>query len=133
MTELTASRLKKTQGIVNGDANFRHLGSIDVKMGIKVGKAMYLITFAAFTCHAVRKITAKEVREADFVIEMSSGQWRQFMAGCRSGDGSSLAQLDSTQYVVKATDPRRKLDFLRYHTSIQAFFEAYATLEPAAA
>ena len=129
MSDLSAKKLKKAQSIVNNDLNFRQLGNIDVKMGIKVGNLMYLISFEGFSCQAVRKISAKEVRDTDFVIEMSPDQWDNFITGCRSG-GPGLAELDSTEYVVKAADPRKKLEFLRYHTSIQAFFEAYATLEP---
>ena len=93
----------------------------------------YLIVFAGFTCHSVRKISAREVRETDFMVEMSAVQWDKFIAGCQSGKGPTLAQLDDSENVIKAADPRRKLDFLRYHTSIQAFFEVYANLESAPA
>jgi len=129
MSDLSAKQLKKAQGIANVDVSFRQLGNVDVKMGIKVGKHMYLIIFEGFTCHSVRKMTAKEVRETDFMIEMSPAQWDKFIAGCQSGKGPTLAQLDDSENVIKAADPRRKLDFLRYHTSIQAFFEVYANLE----
>ncbi len=130
MSDLSVKTLKKAQGIVNDDAAFRHLGHVDLTMGIKVGKLTYLISFAGFSCSAVRKISANEIREADFMIEMSKTQWDAFIAGCRSGDGPSLAQLDSREYVVKAEDPRKKLQFLRYHNSIQAFFVALAMPEP---
>ena len=130
MSELSVKKLKKAQGFVNSDSGFRHLGNIDVKMGIKVGKSLYLVSFSGFSCHEVSKISHKEVREADFVVQMSPAQWHQFITGCRSGDGQSLVQLDASEYVVNAVDPRGKLEFLRYHTSIQAFFTAYATLEP---
>jgi len=130
MSDLSAKQLKKAQSIVNNDLDFRHLGNVDFKMGIKVGRIMFLVSFAGFSCHTVRKISAKEVRDTDFVVEMSPSQWDRFIAGCQSGDGPSLAQLDNAEYVVKTADPRKKLEFLRYHISIQAFFEAYATLEP---
>ena len=133
MPDLSVKTLKKAQGIVNNDSNFRHLGNVDLTMGIKVGRLMYLINFAGFSCHAVRKISEDEVRETDFVIEMSAAQWDHFITGCQTGEGPGLAQLDSTHNIVKAKDPRRKLQFLRYHMSIQAFFEAYATLESAPA
>ena len=129
MPDLSVKTLKKAQAIVNDDAAFRHLGSVDLTMGIKVGKLMYLISFAGFSCSAVRKISANEIREADFMIEMSKAQWDAFVTGCQSGDGPSLAQLDSREYIVKAEDPRKKLQFLRYHNSIQAFFEAVAAPE----
>lgn len=129
MSELSAKKLKQAQSAVNSDPDFRHLGNVDVKMVIKVGKLMYLIAFEGFKCDTVRKISAKEVRDTDFVIEMSAAQWDQFITGCQSGVGATLAQLDRSDYIVKAADPRKKLEFLRYHTSLQAFFEAYATLE----
>lgn len=129
MPDLSVKTLKKAQGIVNDDAGFRHLGNVDLTMGVKVGKPMYLISFSGFSCSAVRKIGASEIREADFVIEMSTTQWDAFIAGCQSGDGPSLAQLDSREYIVKAEDPRKKLQFLRYHNSIQAFFVAFARLD----
>jgi len=129
MSEFSAKKLKQTQSVVNGDSNFRHLGNVDVRMGVKVGRLMYLIVFEGFSCDTIRKISAKEVRDTDFVIDMSSAQWDQFIAGCRSGVGQNLAQLDDSDNIVKTADPRKKLEFLRYHTSIQAFFEVYATLE----
>ena len=133
MSDLSVKSLKKAQNIVNNDSDFRHLGNVDLTMGVKVGKFMCLITFEGFTCHGVRKITENEVREADFMIDMSQAQWDRFITGCQSGEGLNLAQLDSTDYIVKANDPRKKLQFLRYHTSIQAFFEAYAAIEMAPA
>jgi len=129
MTDLSARKLKQAQNDVNDDPAFRHLGNVDVKMGIRVGRATYLISFEAFNCKGVRKISAKETRDADFVIEMSADVWDRYIAGCQSGDGPNLAQLDSTDGVVKAADPRKKLEFLRYHMSLQLFFEAYARLE----
>lgn len=129
MPDLSASKLKRTRDLVNEDPNFRHLGNIDLNMGIKVDQLMYLVSFEGFTCHDIREIGTKDVREADFIIEMSSQQWSRFVSGCQSGNGPSLVQLDTSDNIVKAADPRTKLTFLRYHTSIQAFFETYATLD----
>ena len=128
MSVLSLRKLKKAQQAVNDDSHFRHLGNVDVKMGVKVGKPTFLVSFEGFTCHSVEKIAANELRESDFLIEMDSDQWSRYIKGCQSGSGGNLAQFDASEYVVKA-DPRMKLDFLRYHTSIQAFFEAYAQLD----
>ena len=95
MSDLSAKQLKKAQGIANVDVSFRQLGNVDVKMGIKVGKHMYLIVFEGFTCHSVRKMTAKEVRETDFMIEMSPAQWDKFIAGCQSGKGRAFVAQSS--------------------------------------
>ena len=112
MPDLSVKTLKKAQAIVNSDPNFRHLGNVDLTMGIKAGKILYLITFTGFSCQSVRKISASEVREADFVIEMSGGQWDNFITGCQSGDEPNLVQLDSLEYIVKANDPEAEFKFM---------------------
>lgn len=123
---LSARWLKKAQNDVNEDPAFRKLGSIDTRMALKVGRSAYLVDFAGFSCHGVHKIGPKDYRDADFLVEMSQDAWDSFISGRRSGDGPSLAELDTVEGVVKAENPRKKLDFLRYHVSVQAFLDAGA-------
>ena len=123
---LTAKWLKTAQNAVNNDPAFRALGSIDVNMGIKVGNAAFLVTFGGFSCHDVRKIRVAELRDADFVVEMSQKSWDSFLKGRTSGKGVTLAELDNVDGVIKAINPRKNLDFLRYHLSLQAFIDAGA-------
>ncbi|MGD8831762.1 MAG: hypothetical protein PVF57_14260 [Pseudomonadales bacterium] len=123
---LTAKWLKQAQDSVNSDPAFRKLGNIDTKIALKVGKPAYLIDFSGFTCHGVHKISESELRDADYLIEMTPETWGSFLAGRREGDGPSLAELDTTEGVVKAKNPRDKLDFYRYHLSVQAFLDAGA-------
>ncbi len=129
---LTAKWLKTAQNAVNDDPAFRALGSIDVNMGIKVGSAAFLVTFGGFSCHDVRKIRVAELRDADFVVEMSQKQWDAFLKGRTSGKGVTLAELDNVDGVIKAINPRKNLDFLRYHLSVQAFIDAGAGAEAGA-
>ena len=63
---------------------------------------------------------------------MSADQWDRFLDGRRSGNGRTLVEIDTTDDVVKAINPRKKLDFLRYHTSLQAFFDAGVRADVAA-
>lgn len=128
MPDLSAKKLKTAQGLVNKDPAFRKLGNIDLKMAIKTGKSIYLIIFKAFSCDSITRISSNELRDADFVIEMSPAMWDRFIAGRQAGNGPTIAQLDYTDKVVKA-NARDTLNFLRYHTSLQAFFDAYASLE----
>ncbi len=123
---LSARWLKKAQSDVNEDPAFRNLGSVDTSMGLKVGRSAFLVDFEGFTCHGVRKIDAKEFRDADFLVEMSPDTWTRFVSGRRDGSGPTLAQLDTTEGIVKAENPRKKLDFLRYQVSLQAFLDAGA-------
>jgi hypothetical protein len=129
---LTAKWLKTAQNAVNDDPAFRALGSIDVNMGFKVGSAAFLVTFGGFSCHDVRKIRVAELRDADFVVEMSQKQWDAFLKGRTSGKGVTLAELDNVDGVIKAINPRKNLDFLRYHLSVQAFIDAGAGAEAGA-
>ena len=121
---LPAEWLERARSRVNADPKFRKRGSIDTHMGLRVGDDVYLVSFAAFGCSEIRPIAPHELRDADFVIEMSADQWQRFVAGRRDGTGRTLAELDVTDGLIKAQSPRKKLDFLRYHTSIQAFFDA---------
>ncbi len=123
---LSETWLKKAQSAVNADPSFRKRGSIDVKMAVKSDKATYLVTFGGFSCHDVRTMTDAGLRDADFAIDMSADQWERFLQGRRSGSGRTLVDIDTTDDIVKAINPRKKLDFLRYHTSLQAFFDAGA-------
>jgi len=125
----SAKWLKKAQSIVNSDASFRKRGSIDVKMAVKIGKATYLVTFGGFSCHDVKKMNDNDLRDADFIIDMTAEQWDRFLAGRRAGNGRTLLDLDTTDGIVKTVNPRKKLDFLRYHTSLQAFFDAGANAD----
>jgi len=122
--ELSLEWLQRARDAVNADPSFRKRGSIDTTMAVRVEEATYLVTFAGFTCHDVRPITGNDLRDADFVVEMSNDRWNRFLAGRRSGKGRSLVEIDTTDGVIKAQTPRKQLDFLRYHTSVQAFFDA---------
>jgi hypothetical protein len=123
---LSTAWLQKAQARVNADPKFRKLGSIDVAMIVHVGSSACLVTFSGFSCHGVADVTPQQMRDADFIVTMSPEAWDKFVAGRRSGTGRTLVDLDSTDTVVTAVNPRKKLDFLRFHTSLQAFFDAGA-------
>jgi len=121
--------LKQAQARVNADPGFRKRGSIDVAMIVKVGNDACLVRFAGFSCHTVQQVTGQEMRDADIVVTMRPELWTRFIEGRRSGAGRTLIELDATDAVVTAANPRKKLDFQRYHTSLQAFFDAGATAD----
>ena len=123
---LSAEWLERARGVVNADPAFRKRGSIDVNMAVKIAESTYLVTFSGFSCHNVQKMNEHDLRDADFIVEMSAEQWQRFLEGRRSGNGRTLIDLDTTDGVIKALNPRKQLEFLRYHTSLQAFFDAGA-------
>ena len=121
---LSAQWLQRAQAAVNADPTFRKRGSIDVTMGVKAGSATWLVTFSGFTCHGVQTVLDGEARNANFIVEMSPERWQRFLAERRAGTGRTLVEIDTTDGIVTAQNPRKKLDFLRVHTSLQAFFDA---------
>jgi putative sterol carrier protein len=123
-TNLTAKWLKAAQHSVNEDPAFKKLGYVDTKPALKVGSSAFLLDFSGFSCHGVKKISTKDLRDADYLIEMSPDLWQEFLAGRRRGDGPTLAELDVQQDIVKADNPREKQEFFRFHLSLQAFVDA---------
>ena len=127
---LSLKRLRAAQSAVNGSSAFRALGSVDAKVVMASGKSVFLATFRAFGCADVRRIDAADARDGDFTIDMSPGQWRDYLAERESGAGKSLAELDLERGIVKAENPRKKQDFFRYHQSLQQFVDALAGIAP---
>ena len=127
---LNLALLKKARDAVNGDRNFRRLGTCDVRMGLKVGDAAFLVDFVAFECAAVASIELDALRDADFYLEQSPGAWRSYLDGRRSGVAPTLISLDvdTPDGVVKGNDPLKALKFERYHLTLQAFFDTGAQL-----
>ena len=128
--QLSIERLKSAQSVVNASDAFRDLGSVDVTVAMESGEAAFLATFRAFGCGEVREIDRAETRDGDFVIEMTPGEWRDYLAARRSGVGKSLAELDLESGIVRAANPRKKQDFFRYHQSLQLFIDALVGIPP---
>jgi len=116
--------LEEAQARVNADRGFRKRGSIDAQVGVACGSDTFLVSFDAFACQRVRAIDKGDLRDADFVLEMSPDRWERFLTDRRAGDGRTLLELDTTDGIVHAANPRKRLEFLRVHTSVQAFFDA---------
>lgn len=127
---LSITRLKSAQSAVNDSDAFRALGSVDARVVFASGRSAFLATFRAFRCADVRRIDAAEIRDGDFTIEMTPGEWRDYLVERQAGDIKSLAELDLERGIVKAADPRRKQDFFRYHQSLQLFVDALAGMAP---
>ena len=128
--QLSIERLKAAQSAVNASDAFRALGTVDVKVAMASGESAFLATFSAFGCTGVQQIDPAQTREGDFTLEMTTGEWRDYLAERRSGEGKSLAELDIEQGIVKAANPRKKQDFFRYHLSLQQFVDALVDVAP---
>lgn len=119
---LTLKTLKDAMKQVNQNGSLRALGSCDTTMGIKAGKKCYNVIFSAFEISDVQEISEEDLRDLDFYFEMSRADWESFIANQASEAPVGVNELDLLEDVVKSRDARGKLNFTRYHRSVQHFF-----------
>ncbi len=123
------------QALVNGDAGYRQFGTVDADMGVKVADDVYVITFEAFECKAVRVGNEYDLINVDFFIEMGPDAWRTMLENIKANDGAeagqTLVSLDMIHEISNnATGDQLRADlFFRYNQSLQHFFDLSAKLE----
>ena len=132
MSNLNLKKLRQAQQAVNSDPDFRSLGNIDIKLGLKVDGSAFLITLSGFTCHQVEKINSTRFREADCLIEMKGKQWDELSNDLNSSGGVGLIGVDAWEGMVTGINPRKKMDLYRYLTSVEAFLRVCGRVEEAA-
>ncbi len=132
MSNLNLKKLRQAQQVVNSDPDFRSLGNVDIKLGLKVDGSAFLITFSGFTCHQVEKINSTRFREADCLIEMKGEQWNELSNDLNSSEGLGLLGVDAREGMVTGINPRKKMDLYRYLTSVEAFLRVCGRVEEAA-
>lgn len=114
---------------VNQDPGFRKLGSTDLVLGLKSGKAVRVVAFEAFEVATVGVANETALRDCELVIEMTPRQWTDYLRRRARGVAPSLVSLDIDRGIVRAPDPVLRLKFDRYHLSIQALCDAGARIE----
>ena len=125
------------QSLVNEDAGYRQFGTVDADMGIKVADDVYVITFEAFECKAVRAGTEYDLINVDFFIEMAPDAWQSMLENIKANGGAeagqTLVSLDMIHEISNnATGDQLRADlFFRYNQSLQHFFDLSANLETA--
>ena len=119
----------------NGDSQFTSQGTVNCVMGVKAGDEAFAITFAGFQCNAVESIPEADLRDLDFYIDLSPGEWKELLDNIIANGGSDSAHtlntLDLTipSGCVKSGNELRRAAFFQYHISLQAFFDASASVE----
>ncbi|MDE0659631.1 MAG: hypothetical protein F4029_10320 [Gammaproteobacteria bacterium] len=114
---------------VNQDPGFRKLGSADLVVGLKSGKAVRIVALEAFEVASVETADEAALRDCELVIEMTPRQWTDYLTRRARGVAPSLVSLDIDRGIVRAPDPMLRLKFDRYHLSIQALCDAGARIE----
>ena len=125
--------------VYNGDSTLHSGGggACDTRSGFKVGDDYYLIVFEGLDCAETRAASAEEMQDADFIIEMSAGLWKDMVANIQANgkadldhtlNSIDLNQEESIAYSPVDDQYRQDL-FYRYNQNFQDFFDASARVE----
>ena len=125
------------QQLVNGDPEFRRLGTVDAQMGVKIGSKVFVIVFEAFECVDVKEGIEADLEDLDFYLELSEADWRELVENTKANNGAdrqhTLNTLDLTKedgLSQNATGDQLRGDiFFRVNESLQYFFDLSARLD----
>ena len=125
---------EELRGLVNDDAAYRQIGTVDASMGVKVGDEVFVVAFEAFECSSVRTGNEYDLINVDFFIEMASDDWQTMLENIKANGGAeagqTLVSLDMLNEIsTNATGDQLRADmFFRYNQSLQHFFDLSANL-----
>ena len=115
--------LPGAQAALNDDPAFRKLGSTDLVLGLKSGRAVRRVVFEAFEIASVDETDEAALRDCDLVIEMTPREWTNYLRRRAKGSGPSLVSLNLDRDIVRSSNPLDGLKFDRYHLSLQALVD----------
>ena len=121
--------------LVNADEAFRRLGTVDARVGIKVGDQLFELTFEAFECVAAREISENDLRDLDFWLEQSPAQWKEMLESIKKHGSADLQYTLNTidltipEGFARSYDGYRRDAFYRFNQSLQHFFDSSAKID----
>jgi len=123
------------RNLVNSDEAFRRLGTVDARVGIKVGDKLFEVTFEAFECIGSREIPETELRDLDFWLEQSPEQWREMLENIKVHGSADLQHTLNTidltipEGFARSHDGYRRDTFYRFNQSLQHFFDSSSKID----
>lgn len=121
--------------IVNDDEAFRRLGTVDTKVGVKVGDKVYELDFEAFECLGAKEIGEDELRDVDFWLESDAAGWKEMLTNIKENGSADLdhtlntLDLMSPEGFARSHDGYRRDAFYRFNQSLQHYFDSSAKIE----
>ena len=121
--------------LVNNDEAFRRLGTVDARVGVKVGGQLFELTFEAFECVGVREIGDNDLRDLDFWLEQSPEEWRDMIENIKQHGSADLTHTLNTidltipEGFARSYDGYRRDAFYRFNQSLQHFFDSSAKID----
>jgi hypothetical protein len=123
------------RNMVNGDEAFRRLGTVDARVGVKVGDQLFELTFEAFECVGVSEIGENDLRDLDFWLEQSPEEWREMIENIKANGSADLSHtlntidLNRPEGFAKSYDGYRRDAFYRFNQSLQHFFDSSSKID----
>jgi len=121
--------------LVNSDEVFRRLGTVDCRVGVKVGDKIFELNFEAFECVSVKEIAESDLRDLDFWLEQSPEEWREMIENIKGHGSADLKftlntiDLSRADGFAKSYDGYKRDAFYRFNQSLQHFFDSSAKID----
>jgi len=128
--------LNRLAELATEDDVYRKFGRVDAAVGLKIADRAFRLTFDVFEINDICEITADELRDLDFYLEMEPERWQAMLDNIRehghAEGGFTLNSLDLTLadglHQNATGDGYRADKFFRFNESLQRFFDLSARL-----
>ncbi len=127
--------LDAVKNVVNSDERFRHFGTVDAKLGLKIGDKAFEIDFEAYEVTGAHEISPEDLPKCDFWLEQEPEAWREMIENIRRNGKADISHtlntidLNRPDGLAKAPDGYKVDLFYRYNQSLQDFFDSSAKVE----
>jgi hypothetical protein len=127
--------LEALKDTVNKDERFKHFGTVDAKIGLRVGDKAFEIVFEAFECLSVREINPSQLAECDFWLEQEPSRWREMLQNIKKNGKADISHtlntidLNLPEGLARGDDGYKVDLFYRFNQSLQDFFDTSSRLE----
>ena len=128
---------KAARDLANNSESFKHFGTCDTEMGVKVDDRYFEIDFEAFEVADVKEIDEERAAQLDFTLVQSYDDWKSMLLNIkehgRAEHEFTLNSLDlrSAQELAIGKDYVRRDAFYRFNQTIQDFFDLSAKIDTA--
>ena len=127
--------LESIKDVVNKDERFRHFGTVDARVGLKVGERAFEVDFEAYEVTNVREVTPEDLTHCDFWLEQEPRAWQEMLENIRRNGKADVTHtlntidLNRAEGLAKGPDGYKVDLFYRYNQSLQDFFDSSARVE----
>ena len=109
-------------------------GPCEARAALRIGDNVYLLEFEGFECAEVREISADEVDQTDFCLDMPMSEWTDMIDNIQENGAADLhhtlstidLELEDGLASAPGDDQYRRDLFYRYNQNFQDFFDASA-------